>query len=120
MKNKDKQFKKFQTLDEAWRNQMMSATDEEVHKKIIECTMKNIALEEAKELDPDLMRIKEEKKTAEEPYKEGKKENNIQAEFLVECLRSRGRDVPDAADFADPKTIIANMRKNGTTVEAKA
>lgn len=96
---KDKQYKKFQKLEEAWRHEMMQRPDEEVDKAIRDSAMNLVTLELAKELDEDLQRLQEELKTAREQYTNGKKTNLLKIEYLVEVLRSRGRDVPGVKDF---------------------
>lgn len=97
--HKEKQYKKFKKLDEAWRNDMLGRTEEEVRKVITDAAMNLVTLETAKQFDEDLARLKEELATANEIYKEGKKSNLLKIEFLIEALRSRGCDVPGIEDF---------------------
>lgn len=96
---KQKQYKRFQQLDEDWRNDMLSRSDDDIQQTIVKAALANVGLDLAKALDQDLARIKEELATANEMYREGKKTNNIRVEFLAEVLRGRGRDIPGPEDF---------------------
>lgn len=96
---KEKQHKKFQKLDEEWRTSSMSQPDADIDKGIRDAAMNLVTLEMAKEFDEDLIALKEAVKTASEQYTEGKKQNLLKIEFLIEVLRSRGRDVPGVEDF---------------------
>jgi uncharacterized protein YodC (DUF2158 family) len=104
----DKQFKKFQKLDEEWRNAAMSMKPEEINRLIRDAAVNIVNLRLAKELDEDIARLKEELATANEGYKAGDKENSLRIEFLVECLRSQGVVV---GDF-DKKSVLAAALKS--------
>jgi hypothetical protein len=97
--SKKKQYKKFQKLDEAWREEQMSLQTPELYKKITSVAINDVQLMMAKEFDEDLKKLKEQVKVAGEPYSLGHKENVIRIEYLVECLKSRGEDVPSVSDF---------------------
>ena len=94
-----KMLKKFQKLDESWRQAQLGAKTEEVYKVITQVAIATVSLDLAKELDPDLAALKEQVKVASEPYSEGKKQNSLKIQFCVENLRSRGEDVPDVETF---------------------
>jgi hypothetical protein len=99
-----KREKKFKKLDEAWRNDMMSRKDPEIDEAIKKSAIALVQLELAKDMDEDLLRLKEELATANAQYTDGKKDNLIRIEFLVQLLKSRGRDVPDI------KTLVKSAR----------
>jgi hypothetical protein len=95
----DKQFKKFQKLDEDFRTNMMQVTDAEIFSTITKCALNVIALNMAKEADEDLASLQEQLKVAKEQYTTGVKTNNLKIEFCAETLKSRGVDVPSVEDF---------------------
>lgn len=96
----EKQLKRFKKLEEEWRSEMLSRNDLDVETAIRDSAMNLVTLEMAKEFDEDLNRLKEELKTAQESYSEGKKVNLLKIEFLAEVLRGRGRtDIPTINDF---------------------
>lgn len=96
---KTKQYKRFKKLDEAWRNDMLGRPAEEVYKVITTTAINDVQLKLAKQFDEDLNRLKEQVKEAGAVYSEGAKQNKLEIEFLIECLRSRGEDVPSPEDF---------------------
>jgi len=98
---KEKQYKKFQTLDEEWRTNALTKSEPDLNKAIRDVAVQSIVLELAKEADQDLAAAKEAVKTASEQYKEGKKRHSIEIEFLVECLRSRGANIPSIDEFLE-------------------
>lgn len=110
----DKQFKKFQKLDEEWRNAAMSMKPEEINRLIRDAAVNLVNLRLAKELDEDIARLKEELATANEGYKAGDKESSLRIEFLVECLRSQGIVM---GDF-NKKTVLAQAMKDKAKGEA--
>jgi hypothetical protein len=97
--SKKKQYKKFQKLDENWRTDMMALDNDSLYKKISDTAINDVQLTMAKEFDEDLKALKEQVKTANEPYSLGHKEALIRIEYLIECLRSRGASVPSISDF---------------------
>lgn len=98
-KAQKKKDRKFAELDEAWRASMMSSQDPDIDKAIKQSAMNLVGLELAKSLDEDLIALREQLQVAQAIYTEGKKENLTRIEFLIEVLRSRGRDVPSAQSF---------------------
>jgi|ERR1019366_5517631 hypothetical protein len=96
---KDKQYKRFKKIDESWRQDMLGRQTEEVYKVITKTAMNDIQLALAKQFDEDLNKLKEQVKEAGAIYSEGHKMNVLQLEFLCECLRSRGENVPGIEDF---------------------
>jgi hypothetical protein len=108
---KESQSKKFKKLDEEWRNLAMAMDDTSVDGVIRTAAMNLVTLEMAKEFDEDLIALKEQVKVAQEQYTEGRKMNLIKIEFLIEVLRSRGRDVPSIEDF------IKSAKQEETTAE---
>jgi hypothetical protein len=76
-----------------------------MYKDVVRVAMNDIQLELAKQADQDLKQKQEEAKVAGEQYREGHKANKLKLEFLTECLRSRGEDVPSIEDFL---TKVAN------------
>lgn len=99
MEDKNKQYKRFAQLDEEWRSSMLSASTEEVTKKISTVAMNDYQMHMAQKNDPDLNELKEKLKTANAPYSDAYKTNKIRIEFLTEVLRSRGENVPSIEDF---------------------
>lgn len=97
--SKKKQYKKFQKLDEAWREEQMGAQTPDLYKKITQIAINDVQLAMAKEFDPDLKNLKEQVKVANEPYSLGHKENVTRIEFIVSCLKDRGENVPDIDQF---------------------
>lgn len=98
-KAQKKRDRKFSKLDETWRNNMMSAKDPDVDVAIKQSAMNLVGLELAKALDEDLLALREQLQVATAVYTDGRKESLTKIEFLIEVLRSRGRDVPSAQDF---------------------
>ena len=96
---KTKQHKRFKKLDEEWRQDMLERQTPELYKAVTTTAINNVQLELAKQFDEDLNRLKEQVKEAGAVYSEGAKQNKLEIEFLVECLRSRGEDVPSPEDF---------------------
>jgi hypothetical protein len=110
---KQKQFKKFQKLDESWRSEWLGRQTEEVYKEITRIAINDVQLAMAKEFDDDLKQLKEQVKEAGAIYSDGKKLNHNQISFLVECLKSRGQDVPSIDDFikAAANTLNGNSEQ---------
>jgi hypothetical protein len=100
----EKQQKKFRKLPPEWCEAMLGADDFDIDKGIKTAAISLVTLELAKQFDEDLISLQEQLSTAQEQYKEGKKENLLKIEFLIEVLRSRGRDVPDAKTFIKQAT----------------
>jgi len=98
-KAQKKRDKKFAALDESWRAAMMSSQDVSVDAAIKQSACNLVGLELAKALDEDLLALREQLQVATAVYTDGKKENLTKIEFLIEVLRSRGRDVPSAQSF---------------------
>jgi uncharacterized protein involved in high-affinity Fe2+ transport len=86
-------------LPEEWRQSVLGMPTAEVYLKIQDVTINGSQLAAAQKLDPDLKVLKEQLKTANEPYNEGKKTNNLKIEFLIDSLISRGEKVPDIDCF---------------------
>jgi hypothetical protein len=97
--SKKKQYKKFQKLDEAWRTDVMALDTPSIYKKVQEVAINDVQLMMAKNFDEDLKKAKEQAKICGEPYSQGHKENSIRLEYLLECLSSRGENVPSVSDF---------------------
>ncbi len=117
---KDAQFKKFKKLDEEWRNTQMSKSEADVDKEIRTVVSNMVALEAAKALDEDLISLKEQVATAEAIYKEGKKEQLIKLEFLIECLKSRGANITDVESFVQKSKKTKITAKKDFTGDVKA
>jgi hypothetical protein len=100
-KAQKKRDRKFATLPEEWRNQMMASnrSDVEIDSEIKKAAVSLVNLELAKALDEDLIALREQLQVAQSVYTEGKKENLIRIEFLIDVLRSRGRDVPSVQSY---------------------
>lgn len=114
----DKQLKKFKKLEEEWRSEMLSRNDTDVETAIRDSAMNLVTLEMAKEFDEDLNSLREQLKTAQETYTEGKKINLLKIEFLAEVLRSRGRtDIPAIDDFIKGSKKQAVLEKVGETLQ---
>jgi hypothetical protein len=96
---KQKQLKKFKKLSEDWREGRLGAQTQELYKDILNAAMNIVQLEIAKSLDQDLANLREQVKVANQVYTDGKKENGLRIEFLIEVLRGRGENVPDPDDF---------------------
>jgi hypothetical protein len=96
---RQKQLKKFEKLPEEWRQSQLGAKTQEVYETITKVAIATVQLDLAKELDADLASLKEQVKTANEPYSEGRKTNNLKIQFLVDNLKSRGENVPDIECF---------------------
>lgn len=104
---------KFDKLDQEWRAGMLSADDNKVNSTIVQSAISLISLELAKKLDEDLISLREQLKTASEQYSQGKKENTLRIEFLIEILRSRGIAVPDIEDYV--KSAKQSLVDDNTT-----
>jgi hypothetical protein len=96
---RQKELKAYKKLPEDWRENQLAAKTPELYKEIIKSAMNIVQLSIAKELDQDLKALKEQVSVANAVYSEGTKANNLQIKFLVDILRGRGEDVPDAEDF---------------------
>ena len=94
-----KQLKKFEKLPEEWRQNQLGAKTPELYQEITKTAINAVQQDLARELDPDLAVLKEQVKTAQEPYTQGKKTNNLKISFLVDVLKGRGENVPDIDSF---------------------
>lgn len=96
---KESNLKKYRTLPEDWRNDMMARETEDLYKAAVDCCSNIADLDEAEKLDMDLASLKEQAKEAGAVYKEGKKNNNLKIGFVLEVLRSRGEKVSNVKAF---------------------
>ena len=86
-------------LPEEFRDNCASASTEELYGLITKAAINTVNLQVAKEFDQDLVRLIEQKKIAEETYKEGAKINKAKISFLIARLKERGEDVGSPEDF---------------------
>ena len=91
--SKAKQLKRFSKLDEQWRSEQLSKNAPDLFQVITRVAINTVELDLAKDEDEDLARLQEELKVAREPYTLGRKENNLQIQYLVQVLKDRGVDV---------------------------
>ena len=97
---RQKQLKKYhKVLPEDWRESQLASKTEQVYKEITAVAIATVMLDMAMKMDPDLKQLREQLKTAQKSYTEGKKVNTVKIEFLVDNLKSRGENVPDAEVF---------------------
>ena len=113
--SRQKQLKKYaKVLPEEWRENQLSAKTEAIYKEITSVAIATVMLEMAQKIDPDLAKLKEQLKEANKGYTEGKKVNTVKIEFLVDNLKSRGEDVPDAEVFlsAAAKRLLESEKQS--------
>jgi hypothetical protein len=84
--------KKFDILDEDWKDKFASATTEDLNLEIAKTAKDQEALEKVQDEDQDLASLKEQVKTAMEPYRDGKKANRAKIQWLVQVLGDRGAE----------------------------
>ncbi len=100
-----KRFKKekageFDTLPEEWKSKVEVADIDGVKAEIVKTATAQAILEAAKALDPDLANLKEQLKTANTQYVEGRKSNKLKMRMLIQRWGSLGAPgMPDVQDF---------------------
>jgi len=97
---RQKRLKKFQKgLPLDWRQEVIEKGPDVAEKMIRDVAINDVQNAIAQEMDEDLARLKEQVKEAKAGYSEAHKTNQLKLEFLVDYLRSEGRDIPDPEVF---------------------
>lgn len=87
-----KQKSPYDLIDEDFKTRMLQEKDDgKLQSELASITLNQAAMLDAKKADPDLQRIREELKTANEPYAAASKANKQKVAFIREVLRGRGR-----------------------------
>lgn len=84
-------YDKLKELDPQFLEATESLDVEHLDAKIVELTKYQLQVTEAKKEDPDLQRILEEKRTAEEGYRQSLGGNRLKIKYIVELLKSKGK-----------------------------
>lgn len=78
-------------LPSEFRDAVMQGSEEELHKKLVETTLAQQALLDAKQKDEDYQRAKTAFGVAGAVYREGTKVNGLKVKFIKQTLEGRGR-----------------------------
>jgi hypothetical protein len=84
--------KKFDILDEDWKDKFASAGTEDLNLEIAKVAKDQEALEKTQDEDQDLASAKEQAKEAGAVYRDGKKANRAKIQWLVQVLGDRGAE----------------------------
>lgn len=82
---------KFEDLDEDFKDDIASKSEEEIRKKISTVALNQVALLEARDLDEDLQQKKEAASVAGAVYREGTTMNKLRIEFCKQVLSDKGK-----------------------------
>lgn len=108
-KNKKvKKDKRWSELDDEFMQAVASTKDEaELNVRIAGIAKNMAAMDDAKKADLDLASIREQLKTANEPYAIAKKADKQRICFIREQLRSMGKD---AGSFSEEDVLLENAQ----------
>ena len=85
-----KLLKKFEKIEEAWRDRVGAMGVDELKAMVVEVTKNEAQNQEVKEMDEDLQRAKAEYDTANLGYKEATTINKLKVKFTLRHLKAKG------------------------------
>lgn len=86
----EKLLKKFEKIDEDWRDRVSAQSVDELRATLVEVTKNEALNQETKEQDTDLASCKEAYDTAVGPYKDGTAMNKLKIKYALRCLKAKG------------------------------
>ncbi len=86
----EKLLKKFEKIDEDWRNRVGAMAADELKAILVEVTKAESVNQETKEEDLDLAQCKEAYETAAFGYKDATAMNKLKIKYALRALKARG------------------------------
>jgi len=91
MRRAKKEKSPWAALDDGFKDALAALNDDEIHRRIAEVALNEVANQEAKKVDEDLKEKVEAAKFAGETYREATKMNKLRIGFAHSILEARGR-----------------------------